>query len=249
MEYASQRGDLESVLEMVPCSSNLDLQQSLCLAASKGHFKLVSALLDNPAISPDCVAPLKSTALWTALGGQTALALAVSSLEPRSVQILLQKGADARKTSKRDLSRGYWSPDVETFEDKQTALHALALTDSTEADKPSAQLILDMLLSAGADLEARDETGATPIMLTIGRIQSSPCSLLTLFLSAGADPCVLNFAGESLLDFACQNFSSVEVASLLLRYKANPNQTRTSDGQTPLHRYVRLLFSIFVGTG
>jgi hypothetical protein len=95
---------------------------------------------------------------------------------------------------------------------------------------------MDMLLAAGADLEARDGFGNTPLLLTINkRMGSSSPTALNLLLSAGADPCAMDSHGETLLHRACKTLSNTEVASQLLGYKANPGQARSSDGATPLH--------------
>lgn len=222
-------------MEMIPYAHISDLEQALCLAASNGHFKLLSALLEIPSLSPDCVSPIQYKYISTVSGGQTALIHAVAAQEPKCVQLLLAKGADARKPSSRDLSNGSWYAGMVQRVDKHTPLHALAQTNFAASNESIAKAILDMLLSAGGDLEARDEDGATPILFTTRPSYSATISPLDVFLSAGADPCALDSSGESLLHRVCQSSSTTEVATKLLSHKANPMQARTSDGRTPLH--------------
>ena len=235
LKYASQSGHVETVLEMVPYSSTSDLEFALCLAASNGHVKLLAALLDIPAVSPNCVAPNNYKMNYSSSGGETALILAVSSLEPQCVKLLLEKGADVQQTTSRYLNHGYFSPEMAIKKDGQTPLHHLARIAFSRGNKSNSKEILDMLLLAGADLEARDEEGATPIMLITRSSRWGVNEPLELFLSAGADPCALDFSGDSLLHRVCEVFERTEIVRKLLAYNANPRQVRNSDGSTPLH--------------
>jgi hypothetical protein len=82
----------------------------------------------------------------------TALMEAVKSSSVECIRLLLEKGADARKACLRD---------------SRTPLHCLAtpLPPDATGRESNAKDILDMLLAAGADLEARDAHGETPLIL------------------------------------------------------------------------------------
>ena len=242
--YASNQGHVETVLEMVPYAKPEDLERSICWAAKRGHLPLVTMLLEKGGVSPNTV----SAVIWGHMGGpseggETLLMLATAALDPKMVKILLVRGADVHKTTSRDLDfeTSFMRRRGKRHENKPeslTALHSLASRNLTPDNENAAQEILNMLLSAGANIEAKDGSGNTPLLLTIGssRISASdPMINLKLFLAAGADPCAMDTDGESLLHRACKSLTTTEVAELLLSYKANPIQARASDGATPVH--------------
>ncbi len=234
--YASQGGHVETVLEMIPYAKTGDLEQALCRAASGGHLQLMTALLENSNVSPDATSHIKHAPMsGHTTGGESALMLAVASLEPECVRVLLEKGASVRKESPREVNgprlasrRRHSKPG------ERSPLHSLAQRRMSATEEVAARKILDMLLSAGADLKAADSQGNTPLLVTIGTEYEAPKSL-DLFLSAGADPCDMDSNGETLLHRACRAMSNTKVASQLLSYKAIPGQARSSDGVTPLH--------------
>lgn len=188
---------------MIPYASREALEHALCLAAKGGYFSLVSALLDHQ-VSPDSVQPIQQKSSSIVTGGDTALILAAVSFEPRCVEILLERGANVHKASSRNLDRHYLcvpGNDKIPRLDSKTPLHALARRHITKDNESSAKAILSMLVSAGADLEARDGNGATPIMdiLVNGHQSADPLLALDLFQSAGADLCASDDNGETLV--------------------------------------------------
>ncbi len=81
-------------------------------------------------------------------------------------------------------------------------------------------------LEAGADPNARDAVGDTPLHYAIDRGE-----VAVLLLAAGADPNARNNRGETPLHSSDTGF---EVVVLLLEAGADPN-ARDQDGETPLH--------------
>ncbi|KAJ8067271.1 hypothetical protein OCU04_004632 [Sclerotinia nivalis] len=236
--FASNSGHLETVIEMIPYCETKELERSLLRSTYHEHHALVSTLLERTDVSPNAKAPVGYGDM-SRIGGQTALMVATSSLEPKSVKVLLEKGAIASLsgTSMKDVPVRRTTRRVNRFKlEGRTPLHNLAMAATKKEDRAAAKEILDMLLLAGADLEARDDNGDTPLLLTVLPNSDKFCQTsMELLLSAGANPCAVSSDGDTLLHRACRALSSTNLANQLLAFGANPNQARISDGLTPLH--------------
>jgi ankyrin repeat protein len=221
LEYASKSGCLESVLEMLPYSGQNELNDALCWAATQGHVPLVSAFLEKSSANPNAFESIRQKSR------RSALVLAVQSMEPASVRMLLDKGADISCIVKRE----------DTFyrigKSGETVLHIFATASFTSI--AAASEILDLLLKAGADLEARDSANNTPI-LCVGDLDPEESIALKLLMAAGANLFAENTVGDNLLIRACQMSPTTKLAEMLLESGADPKKPRTSDGSTPLHK-------------
>jgi ankyrin repeat protein len=112
-----------------------------------------------------------------------------------------------------------------------TALPALAnsgdaLIDAARADDQGA---VSALLSKGADVNARQEVGATPLAWAANH---SNVGMAELLLNKGANPDLTNELGIGPLSLAIRN-GSIAMVKLLLDKGANPNVPR-ENGETPL---------------
>lgn len=87
-----------------------------------------------------------------------------------------------------------------------------------------------LLLAHHADLMARDEKGNSVLHLAAA---AKNFGLVELFLSLGVDSNVKNSKGETPL----HQTDDLEVASLLLKHKANPH-AEDEDGKLPIHHAV-----------
>ncbi|KAF7933838.1 uncharacterized protein EAE98_003547 [Botrytis deweyae] len=236
---ASNAGHVETIIEMIPYCETKELEEALLRAAHRGHHILVSTLLGKTDVSPNAKAPVGYGDMGF-MRGQTALMVATSSLEARSVKAIIEKGGIASLGSDHLTGLGSAHPIVHSRNlpepEDRTPLHNLAMTAINQHNRAAAKEILDILLLAGADLEARDSNSDTPLLLTVSPKTHSYFQIaLELLLSAGADPCTMNSDGETLLHRACEGLSSTDLAKQLLAFGANPNQARISDGVTPLH--------------
>ncbi|TVY17972.1 Ankyrin-3 [Lachnellula arida] len=239
--YASQSGHVESVLQMIPYAKKEDLEDALCRAAVSGHFQLMSALLEESKISPDATSAARSSGRNSCEGPAPALVLAAQSLEPECVRLLLEKGASVKQEPPKKVQVSRFFPGSRP--EGRTAIHSLAQANTRDSKNVSnLRHILEMLLSAGADLEAKDGGGNTPLLLTVGP-GSEAYTALEPLLSLGADPSATDSNGETLLHRACRAMASTEVASQLLSHKALSAQARSSDGVTPLHLAVENIHS------
>lgn len=88
---------------------------------------------------------------------------------------------------------------------------------------------LELLLARGADLDARDAKGSTPLMLAV----ANRClSAVLALLAAGADPNCADTAGSTALHLAAAE-RSLELARVLLQAGAD-HTARDRKGQLPI---------------
>ncbi len=95
--------------------------------------------------------------------------------------------------------------------------------------------IIQLLLEAGADANARNDRGLTP--LHEGATTSNPVVTAHL-LAAGADPNGLDNEGYTPLHFAAAQSGNRRVVTRLLGAGADP-LVESNDGRTPLHSALR----------
>ena len=106
--------------------------------------------------------------------------------------------------------------------DGATALHWAALWDDVES--------ADVLLAAGAKVDARDDYGVTPLSLAS---TNGSAAMIAKFLKAGADPNSALSTGETPLMTAART-GKLEAVKLLVAGGANVNAKEVSREQTPL---------------
>jgi len=126
--YASQNGHAETIIEMIPYAKAENLEHAMCLATSAGHTRAMSALLESGNVSPDTISRVITSRMGsTQEGGETLLMLATSSLEPKAVKLLLEKGASVHKTPVKILNHSsccsVYIQKSETRLEARTALH------------------------------------------------------------------------------------------------------------------------------
>jgi len=112
-----------------------------------------------------------------------------------------------------------------------TALHIAALWNAIASAR--------VLLAGGADIEACDSKGATPLQWTIKRNASEPVrtDFATFLLTHRADPDSQNVDGLTTLEKAIAA-DDASLATLLLESKANPD-IQDDQGETALHVLAR----------
>ncbi|KXG47633.1 uncharacterized protein PGRI_015030 [Penicillium griseofulvum] len=150
------------------------------------------------------------------LKGYTALHIAAEQGPAESIETLLEFKADPR---------------IRTEPRQETAIHLA--TCQGEFDTFSKKLRL--LLRKGADIDAENFEGDTSLHLAICRIGT--VDAVKILLKSGASTEVKGRHGRTPLQYAVF-LGREEIATALLRYKANPN-CFDNDGFTPLHLAIR----------
>ena len=155
---------------------------------------------------------------------------AAAATDPRVIRLLLDAGAELPATLGPGLRRN-------GYRDGYTPLHTAAALNPTPA-------IIDALVSAGADLDARDREGATP--LHTAWTNPSPAVVRAL-LRSGADPLARDERDRAADPTSCMNWTTAAFARLALpddfrRCLADGANVLAydGDGDTPLHLAVEV---------
>jgi ankyrin repeat protein len=109
--------------------------------------------------------------------------------------------------------------------DGKTPLHWAAATRNLK--------LMQLLLKHGADPNATDRDGLTPLLCAISLESRMDLGAVQLLLDSGADPNVVDKDGMSLLQHALR-IGSIDLVAALLSKDVNPN-TADSTGATPVH--------------
>ncbi|MEQ5871817.1 ankyrin repeat domain-containing protein [Sagittula sp. NFXS13] len=134
---------------------------------------------------------------------------------PKVVERLLQLGANPNARDK--------------FDKRQSSLHHMAsIGEGWGADDNERIQSIEYLIAAGADVDARDAIGGTP--LKIASFMNNAEAVRTL-LEAGADPNLKNQWGETPLHSAAAR-AGLDVVALLLDAGADPSVS-SKDGAYP----------------
>ena len=172
---------------------NLPGMRSLLAAIVRDDRKQVSALLKADAALATCLASearLYETGITHWLyAGDTALHLASAGYRSEIVQLLLAAGADVNAATNHRRSR---------------PLHYAADGCITCPDWDAERQVrtIRALLDAGANVDAQDKNGATPLHRAVRtRCAAAVHSLLSL----GADPQLRNKSGSAPFHLAVQN--------------------------------------------
>lgn len=175
------RNDLVELLR--PAVADLDVFE----AAGLGETAQLTELLDaDPELvgrwSPDGFSPLQ---------------LACFFGHPDGVDLLLERGADVGAAAKNPT--------------RLQALHSAVAAGETGAARTTVVRMATQLLECGADVNARQEGGFTPLHAAA---QSGDAELARLLLDQGADPGAATDDGKSPADFAAER-GHADVAVLL----------------------------------
>jgi len=239
---AAQCGDLEAVRKLQALGIAIDAQDAqgctaLLRAAGGGHAALVESLLAQGAAVGSAAA-----------GGATVLTAAVSAHQDAIVTRLIAAGAEVDQTRSGGITplmiaaalgadsivqallvRGADATRADLI--GNTALHVIAQFAWAASDAEPARRVIERLLDAGGNLNARDHHGDSPLLLLLGsRADAGVPStnpgllvLLKLLLARGADLGAQNLRGVGVLHAAAMH-GLREIIDCLLAHGADPRR-------------------------
>lgn len=124
----------------------------------------------------------------------------------------------------RRLLRAGASVDAVTASRHRTVLHSLCLGRRIET--PNGLEALNAVLAAGADINARNTRGETPLNMIIGTGKPASLSLITYLIKVGADVNTRNNAGLTPMDKAIDGaFTSERYAIALWQHGGEVNKS------------------------
>eukprot|EP01102_Stenamoeba_stenopodia_P004536 TRINITY_DN14831_c0_g1_i1.p1 TRINITY_DN14831_c0_g1~~TRINITY_DN14831_c0_g1_i1.p1 ORF type:complete len:426 (-),score=101.29 TRINITY_DN14831_c0_g1_i1:167-1444(-) len=94
---------------------------------------------------------------------------------------------------------------------------------------------LQLLLQQGADINAVNSVGLTPLHVAIAKDKDK---IVRFLLENGANPNIKTRTGIPPLYLAIAESAGTSIVNLLLQFKANPNETNKR-GRTPLHKALK----------
>ena len=211
--------DLETSRKLIEEGADVNARSGMgrtpliAAASVPGRWETVKLLLDKGA-DPNIVSTAKPGAVpGLYSGGETALTESAKALDTRTLELLLQRGANPAAAD----NVGNTALHNAAIHGNRTAVRLLlarnvplsgknvmGMTPMIMAAVRNDAVIARMLLDAGADVNGADGLGSTPLMWASFSEKGDP-SLVDMLLRAGANPSVKNKMGESALVWAQRN--------------------------------------------
>ncbi|KUJ10009.1 ankyrin [Mollisia scopiformis] len=224
VEYVCLQGHTDTAKIMLPFLSSAATEEMFCQCCRHGKYEVARAILNATKVSPNS----KSS-------GATALYLACQSHSVPLVRMLLENGADVHQTSRWKYKTRQSCGRRVVEEPLRTPIHAVLYKWDT-ANNTACQNILRLLLDAGADIEARDGNGDTPLLSIFGhrRRTSFEIAALTSLLESGSDVLAIDSKGDSVLHRFLDSSHDIQSLKMLFQHGAR-GDVIGKDGDTILH--------------
>lgn len=226
LQYACESASIESIREMMPYVDADGLFKAAGWATNGKSIEVLDLLLTSPDIYLDTPkgSPVSKTPLF----------LAASRHRADMVRSLLKNGANpnGRSVNPDHERLPFHLSDLRRERIYPTPMHALAGARYRPNNEEDLKICFHLLLDAGADVNAVNNSGLTPLHLCVNR--SPALGLVELLLNSGADPMARDKDGNTPLHLVQFTSKSSSAIQLLLRHGADVT-ARRADGSTPLH--------------
>ncbi|KAM0310091.1 hypothetical protein ACHAO8_008412 [Botrytis cinerea] len=223
--YMCINGHIETIFVTLPFLEMRGIEEALWRCLMNRKSEAVRAILTNTNVS-----------LSSVYTGTTMLYDATVGGSPSCVEQVLIRGVDPNAFSEpRLLDRRQHSAkpqDRKYFQ--STALHVLAERWGDENRVHTNEQILNMLLKYGANLEAKDSNGRTPLWLCFASHTNVVAkSGIRCFLSAGSSATMTDNKGHGSIYSILTRTKVVELLKLLIHHGANVSAL-SKDGESCL---------------
>ncbi|OQE46299.1 hypothetical protein PENCOP_c001G00147 [Penicillium coprophilum] len=164
----------------------------------------------------------------TAVDGDTPLFLAANKVQLAIVKLLLQHGADVTIRSRNKRSRD----ELPAFTPFHGVVDSVGPYQKLD-DLSRYEELMQVLLDAGCDINARDAHGQTALLLSV----HNETALVPFLLQHGADPNIAEDRGGTSMHFLHHPLDHPELFKGLMAHGGRLDIIRDEDGHTPLHAY------------
>ncbi len=245
--YAARQGSLETARTLVDAGATLNLTDpdsttALLFAIINGHYDTAAMLLEKGA-DPNITDTAGMAALYAAVDMNTLGEVYGHPARPNSskvtaldlMKVLLERGANPNARLKSPTLQRAHTPGEPALGEGSTPLMRAA----KNGDAATIRLLLDH----GADLNARQKNGVTPLMFAAGlgfgtgtfaNDFATPAELLEcvkVLVAAGADVNAVSEAGQTPLHFGAQ--ASDDIVKFLAANGAKLD-VKDKQGRTPV---------------
>lgn len=218
LQAAVDADAVDTVRELVSTAEPADLTAALCRSCQYGKTAVAQVLIKSGRCD-----------LNATVDGDTPLFLAARKPEPAIVKLLLQHGADATINS---LNKPR-SPAAAQKPPAYTPLHAAVDLHRRreEVDVSSLEGLMQVLLDAGCDINARNFHGDTVLLSCLHH----EVALVEFLLQRGADPNVITNHGSTAMSYFHKPLQYPEWFKALMEHGARLDIGGDNESGTCLH--------------
>ncbi|PMD29241.1 ankyrin [Hyaloscypha variabilis F] len=227
VEYAWLQGHTDTILVMLPFLTPETLEEVFCQCCRYGKYEAVRAIFETKKVSANSM-----------YCGATALYLACRAHNVGSVKLLLANGADVNQTSEWKVTNRNACGSRVREEPVRLPIHGVVMGWNSTNNAAFRQ-ILRLLVDAGADIEAKDADGDTPLLGLFRDRNDSDAEFIVVngVLQAGANVLAIDKNGDSVLHRCLGGSKDLKTLEALFEHGARADVIG-QEGNTILHTAV-----------
>ncbi|KAF7945155.1 hypothetical protein EAE96_009934 [Botrytis aclada] len=224
LDYMCVNGHTETILVTVPFLETRGVEEALWRCLMNGKLEAVRAILTNTNVSLSSVYTGTTMLYAATMGGNPSCVeqVLIGNADPNAFSE--PRLLDCRQNSVKPQDRKYF---------QSTALHVLAERWGDDNRTHANEQILNLLVKYGANLEAKDSNGRTPLWLCCTSRTNVAKSGIRCFLNAGSSATITDEKGHGLIYNVLARTKHVELIKLLIHHGADVSALST-DGESCL---------------